>query len=200
MKRIVLALTFVLATSSVAAAQFGQGTENLRGLRGVRVMVIYGHCPTRDVSKCAAGLEEAQRPEELLKMLEADVTEKLQKAGIPLFQTADEITNTGFPYLVVEVTLKKLNRTLFPIETQVRLYQRVRLLRDLSIETDAVTWSMGGSGGPKIEIAKIRRLVGSGIDRFIADYQSVNPKESATVTQSQVRDQQTLKVGSGGFR
>ena len=179
MKRIVLALTFLLATSSVAAAQFGTNTENLRGLKGVRLYVAYGNCPTRDVSKCAEGLEEAQRPE-VLKMLEADVTEKLQKAGIPLFQNATEIASAGSPYLVVTVTLDRPNGFIHPIETEVQLFQKVRLLRDLSIETDAVTWSMGGVGAPKFDMEKVRRLVGYGIDRFIADYESVNPKQSQT--------------------
>jgi hypothetical protein len=179
MKRIVLALTFLLATSSVAAAQFAPSTENLRGLKGVQLHVMYGHCPTRDVSNCAQGLDEAQRPE-VLKIVEADATEKLQKAGIPLFQTADEEINAGFPHLVVMVTLDKLNGFVYPVVTEVKLFQRVRLLRDLTIETDVVTWSLGGVGGPKLDIPKIRRMVATGIDRFIADYQSVNPKESVT--------------------
>jgi hypothetical protein len=61
--------------------------------------------------------------------------------------------------------------------TGVKLLQRVRLARDPSIETDAVTWSLDGvGGGTKAEIERIRRLVAYEIDRFIKDYQSVNPK------------------------
>jgi hypothetical protein len=76
MKRTVLALAFLLVTSSVASAQFAPSTENLRGLKGVRLMVMFNR---------AEGLDEAQRPE-VLKMLEDDVTEKLQKAGVPCLE------------------------------------------------------------------------------------------------------------------
>lgn len=59
--------------------------------------------------------------------------------------------------------------------TEVKLMQRVRLARDPSIETDAVTWYLDGVGGPKLEIPMIRRQVASEIDRFIQDYLSVIP-------------------------
>src|ERR1043166_6986459 len=74
MKRLVLALTFLLVTCSVASAQFAQSTENLRGLKGVRLMVMLANYPHR--------LDEAQWPE-LLKMVQADAIAKLQEAGIP---------------------------------------------------------------------------------------------------------------------
>ena len=179
MKRTILALAFVLVTSSVASAQFAPSTENLRGLKGVRLMVMFHR---------ADGLDEAQRPE-VLKALEADVKGQLQKAGIRLFTTADEVTNTGFPYLVVLVTLDKPNRFTHPIVTEVKLFQRVRLIRDSSIETDAVTWSLGGVGGPKLDISMLRRQVAGEIDRFIADYSSVNPKPMATSSKGKSRDE-----------
>ena len=169
MKRIILALTFLLTMSTVASAQFAPSTENLRGLTGVRLIVMFHR---------ADGLEEAQRPE-LLKVLEADTTAKLQKAGIPMFHTADDMRNAGHPNLIVLVTLDKPNGYVYPIVTEVKLLQKVRLARDPSIETDAVTWSLDGvGGGPKLEIERIRRLVAEEIDRFIKDYQSVNPKQS----------------------
>ena len=178
MKRIILALTCLLATSSGASAQFAPTKENLRGLTGVRLMVMYGHCPSRSFSNCAEGLDEAQRPE-LLKTLEADATTKLENAGIPLFRNADQVTSGGFPYLVILVTLDKPNGFVHPIVTELKLLQRVRLLRDVSIETDAVTWSREGVGQP-LEISKIRHLVANHLDRFVEDYRSVNPKQSAS--------------------
>jgi hypothetical protein len=177
MKRITLALTFLLATSSAASAQFAPSKENLRGLTGVRLVVMYGHCPSRSFSNCAEGLDEAQRPE-LLKTLEADATAKLETAGIPLFRNADQVTSGGFAHLVILVTLDKPNGFVRPIVTELKLFQRVRLLRDISIETDAVTWSREGVGRP-LEVSRIRRLVADHLDRFIEDYQSVNSKQAA---------------------
>lgn len=187
MKRIIVALTFLLATSSVASAQFVKSKENLRGLTGVRLMVMYGHCPTRDISNCAKGLDEAQRPE-VLRMLEADATAKLEEAGIPLFGLADERSaKAGGPKLIIMVTLDKLNGFVHPIVTEVKLLQRVRLVRDVSIEYDAVTWSIGGVGAPKLEIPVLRRLVASNLDDFIEDYRSVNPKQSASSSKDKIK-------------
>jgi hypothetical protein len=63
--------------------------------------------------------------------------------------------------------------------TEVKLLQRARLVRDPSIEYDAVTWSNEGVGQP-LEISRIRRMVANHLDRFVEDYLSVNPKQSAT--------------------
>jgi len=169
MKRIVLALTFLLTMSTVASAQFAPSTENLRGLTGVRLIVMFHR---------ADGLNEERRPE-VLKMLEADTTAKLQKAGIPMFHTADDMRNAGHPRLIVLVTLDKPNGFVYPVVTEVKLMQRVRLARNTSIETDAVTWSLYGVGAPKLDIEAIRALVANEVDGFIKDYQSVNPKQSA---------------------
>jgi len=178
MKRIILALTFLLATSSVASAQFAPSTENLRGLIGVRLMVMFGGA-TR-----AEALDEVERPG-VLKMLEADTKAKLEKAGIPFSRSrfADEIGKAGDPRLIVTVTFDQLNG----FETEVKLMQSVHLARDPSIVTYAVTWSLGG-GGNKAEIATIRRQIASLIDRFIKDYLSVNPKQSASPGQDKSKD------------
>lgn len=167
MKRILLAVVFLLATSGVAMAQFAPSTENLRGLKGVRLIVMFGR---------ADGLEEAQRPV-VLKMVEDDVIAKLQQAGIPLLRYAKELEKAGSPQLVVLITLDVPNGFVHPLVTEVKLFQKVSLARDPSIQTDAVTWQLNGVGGPKLEIAMIRRQVAGEIDRFIADYFSVNPKQ-----------------------
>lgn len=188
MKRIIVTLTFLLATSSVASAQFTKSKENLRGLTGVRLIVMYGHCPTRDISNCAQGLDEAQRPE-VLRMLEADATAKLEEAGITVFGLADKRNDrkAGDPKLIIMVTLDKLNGFVHPIVTEVKLLQRVRLVRNSSIEFDAVTWSIGGVGAPKLEIPVLRSLVASNLDDFIEDYQSVNAKQSASSSKDKIK-------------
>ena len=179
MKRIVVALTFLLATSTVASAQFAPSTENLRGLTGVRLIVMFGR---------ADGLDKAQQPE-VLKILEADTTAKLQKAGIRLFRFADaENEKMGSPKLIVLVTLDKPNGFVHPLVTEVKLLQRVRLARNPSIETDAVTWSLDGVGGPKLEMAMIRRQIAGEVDRFIQDYLSVNPKQSASLRKDRFKN------------
>ena len=178
MKRIILALTFLLATSSAASAQFAPGTENLRGLRGVRPIVMFDR-PTR-----AEALDEVKRPG-VLRMLEDDTKAKLQQAGIPFSRSPfeDDIGKAGSPRLIVLAKLDKPNG----FETEVKLLQRVRLTRDPSIEFDAVTWSLGGGGNTQ-EMPMIRRVIADLIDRFNMDYLSVNPKQSASSGKDESKD------------
>lgn len=178
MKRITFALTLLLATTSVASAQFAPSKENLRGLTGVRLIVRFGHCPTREQINCAKGLDEAQRPE-VLKMIEADATAKLQNAGIAVFRLGNEGNYpAGDPKLIILATLDKPNGFNYPVVIEMRLVQRARLVRDSSIESDAVSWSREDVGGPNLEIPIIQRLVANHLDQFIKDYLSVNPKQS----------------------
>lgn len=172
MRRIVCAVTLVLMTSSAAWAQFAPSKETLRGLPGVRLIVMFD-APTR-----AEAFDEVQRPG-VLKLLEADTKTKLEKAGIPFSQSkyVDKISEAGNPRLIVLVTLDQLKVKGF--ETEVKLIQSVHLSRDPSIETDAVTWSLGG-GGNNGEIEIVRRTIGSLVDRFIEDYLSKNSKQSAS--------------------
>ena len=177
MKRIILALTFLLATSSAASAQFAPGTENLRGLRGVRVIVMFD-APTR-----AEALDEVKRPG-VLRMLEDDTKAKLEKAGIPFSRSrfADDI-GKDYARLIVLAKLDKPNG----FETEVKLLQRVRLTRDPSIEFDAITWSLGGVGN-KLEMPIVRSQIAGLVDRFIEDYLSVNPKQSASLGKDESKD------------
>jgi len=175
MKRIVLALIFLLATSSAASAQFAPSTENLRGLKGVRLIVMLANYPHR--------LDEAEWPE-LLKLVQADAIAKLQEADIALSRSkyVDEIGKAGDPRLVISVPMDERNSSV-SLTTEVKLFQKVRLSRDPSIETDAVTWSQWGSvTWPMPRDSVIRRQIAGEIDRFIQDYLSVNPKQSANST------------------
>jgi SepF-like predicted cell division protein (DUF552 family) len=52
-----------------------------------------------------------------------------------------------------------------------------------------VTWSLNGVAGPKVDVAKLRRQVASEIDRFVADYSSVNPKLMVTSNNVKLKDE-----------
>jgi hypothetical protein len=135
----------------------------------------------------AEGLEEVQRPE-VLKMLEDDITAKLEKAGVPFIrsQSADK-TGKNYARLIVLVRLNVPNGFVYPLEGEVKLLQRVRLLRDPSIEFEAVSWSRGGTGN-MLEKPMMRSLIADLIDSFIRDYLSVNPKQSASSSKDKSRD------------
>src|SRR6266540_6901925 len=140
--------------------------------------------PTR-----AEAFDEVKRPG-VLRMLEDDTKAKLQEAGIPFSRSrfaddrlAYEIGKAGNPRLIVLAKLDKPNG----FETEVKLLQSVRLTRDPSIEFDAVTWSLAG-GGNMHEIPIVRSQIAGLIDRFIEDYLSVNPKQSASSGKNKFSD------------
>jgi hypothetical protein len=164
-KRITVILAMLFVSTVTVLGQAGPGQENnLRGLKGVRLIVMFGR---------AEAIDEAERPA-ILKLVEADVSAKLKSAGITLLQLHNEIVDAGAPYLMVYVTCDKPNGYVYPVVTDVKLQQRVRLLRDPSIEADVATWREGGIGAGKLSPDLIRQLVSSSIDTFIRDYRIVN--------------------------
>jgi|GEM_PF-1585469 len=188
MKRVIVALVFLALSASPNMGQSEAGTGgqagNLRGLTGVQLIVMFGR---------ADGLpDEAQRAE-VLKLLEDDAKAKLQQAGIRFSPSplVGDVSIAGNPRLIVFVTLDKLNGFVPPIRTEVKLVKRVQLVRDPSIEFDAVIWSRGGTGAPKLKIPVIQSLVADLITDFIRDYLSVNPKQS--VSSGKVRSKYTKR-------
>jgi hypothetical protein len=166
MKKMIFAFAFLLITTTAVPAQSRQ-VENLRGLKGVRLVIMFGR---------ADAMDELQRPG-VLKLLEADAKAKFQKARIPLLQFANEIEEAGSPHLIVTITLDKPNGFVYPLVTEVKLLQRVRLARDPSIESDIPTWQMSGVGAPEFTVQMIRTQISGEIDQFIKDYTTANPKQ-----------------------
>src|SRR5262249_5992094 len=97
MERAIVVLAFLLVSSSATLAQFAPSTENLRGLTGVRLMVMLGHYPHR--------MEEAEKPE-ILKLVGAEAAAKLERAGIPFYTSpSDPRRKPGYAILVITVTM-----------------------------------------------------------------------------------------------
>ena len=166
MKRTITILAFLLSISGVTFGQAGHAGQenNLRGLKGVRLVVMFAR---------ADAVDEADRPA-ILKLVEADASAKFQQAGITLLRYADEVENAGSPRLIVYITCDKPNGFVYPLVTKVTLLQHVRLTRDPSIESDLATWEQWGIGGPKLTVEMIRSQVATEIDQFIKDYLTVN--------------------------
>ena len=166
MKLTIVSFTFLLLISGVALGQAGHAGQenNIRGLKGVRLVVMFAR---------ADAVDEAERPA-ILKLVEADASAKFQKAGITLFRYAGELENAGSPQLIVYITCDKPNGFVYPLVTRVTLLQHVRLARDPSIEADLATWEQWGVGGPKLTVEMIRSQVATEIDQFIKDYLTVN--------------------------
>jgi hypothetical protein len=165
MKRVILLIAFLSVSSTAVVGQAGQ-EKNLRGLKGLRLVVMFHE---------ADAINEADRPA-ILRLVEADASAKFKKAGIPLFRFANEVEEAGFPQLIVYITAHKPNGPVYPLATNVRFLQRVRLARDSSIEADLATWETWGVGGPELTVEMIRGLVTTEIEQFIRDYIAVNSR------------------------
>jgi hypothetical protein len=161
-------LAFLSLSSTAALGQAGHARqeENLRGLKGVRLVVMFARPPA---------IDEAERPG-ILKLVEGDAIAKFEKARIPLFRFANEVEEAGFPQLIVYIAADKPNGFVYPVVTTVRLLQRVRLARDPSIEADLATWEHSGIVAPEMTVPLIRRSVAGEIDQFIKDYLAANPR------------------------
>ncbi len=166
MKRTVLLLAFMLAGTTAVLGQAGYAGQekNLRGLKGIRLEVMFAR---------GDAIDEIERPA-IVKLVEGDATAKLEKAHIPLFHFVSEVEDAGFPRLVVYITADKPNGFVYPLVTKVWLLQRVRLARDPSIEANLATWEQSGIGAPTLSVEMIRSQVASEIDQFIKDYVAVN--------------------------
>ena len=111
MKTTLLAVVFLLASAGPTLAQFAPSTENLQGLKGVRQIVMSGR---------PDGKENPEWPG-ALRVVEADVTAKLEEAGIPLLRYAGEVEKAGYPRLIVMIRYRPNGS---PLETDVKLLQR----------------------------------------------------------------------------
>jgi hypothetical protein len=144
--------------------------ESLRGLSGVRVVVLFGR---------AEALDESKRPA-LLQILQSDAEEKLTKAGIRLLNKPGEVQSTpGSPELYVMVTLDKPNGHVFPVVSETRLLQKARLSQRPEVELALATWVTKSVGDYELsDLYNLRLQVGNEIKRFIQDYQAANSAAS----------------------
>lgn len=166
MKHLILLIALLLVSSSAIVGQSGHAGQekNLRGLKGLRLVVMFPRAET---------LADAERLA-ILSLVEADATAKFETAAIPLLRFTKEVEDAGSPQLIVYLTLDKPDGFSSPLKATVKLLQRVRLARDPSIQADLATWEQFGIGGPTATVEMIRGLVGTEIDQFIRDYSIAN--------------------------
>lgn len=142
---LLLAPAFTQAQTSVQSHY----PQSLRGLKGVRLVVMFGR---------TGALDEDRKPE-ILKALQGDAEAKLAKAGIPLLKTGGDLAEApGSLQLFVTVTLDRSNGHVFPVATQTRLLQKAHLSSDPSVELDLQTWAASSIGDYDIsDVESMRR-------------------------------------------
>ena len=158
-----------LALPGPALAETGQSArQTLKGLKGVLV-VVTGISPEAEKD----GLKKAD--------LQADVEERLRRAGLRVLSRNERFQAPGQPHLFVRfIDQKRSDMELYAISIAVHLVQMVRLARDGKVLVPAETWGMTGvvSVGAK-ELQSVRTLVGEYVDMFVEAAEAANPAKPA---------------------
>ncbi|HXB67442.1 MAG TPA: hypothetical protein VNY05_04325 [Candidatus Acidoferrales bacterium] len=103
--------------------------------------------------------------------LQSRMERRLQNAGIPLVKDGRE-------FLGLRVTQVRSKRGPVAVSISIGLYQPVLLSRDRNIRTVTQTWEVVTTlmAEPKVLYEASMTSVDELIDRFVAAYQSMNPK------------------------
>jgi hypothetical protein len=112
--------------------------------------------------------------------LKSVAEQSLRKEGVPLWSAdlAEWLKRPGLPVVIVHVTttpIPELNRVSYAVELE--LFQQVRLVRDTSVESYAITWRRGSSGLCRpSEVQRELESATSGLaNLFALGYVSANP-------------------------
>lgn len=138
----------------------------LAGLTGVHVVV-------HEVGP------EAEREGLSRSSLQADVEQRLRRAGLRVFTPTEAMASVGRPTLELRVNLLRSPEPpqgyIYSVDLSLR--QQIRLVRDRTVESYAVTWSenreVGGVRATRVSV--VREAVRSRVDQFVAAWQAVNP-------------------------
>jgi len=164
---VIIVMVLVCVVPSALALDSDVNRETLRGLKGVRVLV---EDLASEVGK--AGLTKNQ--------LQADIEDKLRKAGIKALTQDECFATPGEPYLYVNINLnfRKADPNIYSFSIDIGVIQNVTLDRDPKQKTYAATWSTGGVGSIKQEfLPRLKDSVDDLLDLFIKSYLAVNPKK-----------------------
>lgn len=164
-KRILTITLLLLGLATHISAQSRGDKENLEGLQDIGLVVKYGNADGLDMALQATTLQ----------MLQDRAKDRLQQAGIPLLKSSEEAVMAGRPRLVFSVTLNKHTETASAIYVEGKVYERVRLSRDLQKEMELATWIRGGSGDPTVTQQMLLDVFDGQLNEFIRDYRAANP-------------------------
>ncbi len=100
---------------------------------------------------------------------------RLQQAGLPVSPEGQVTADDRVPYLHVHVNTVHAGRGLYPFGVEIRFFQAVRLVRDPSTPTVAVTWSTSIVGIASYDqLGLISETALNLLEDFIKDFQRVN--------------------------
>ena len=167
MQQCLFALMVVGWLWSAVPYSFAEGNfqrDTLRGLPGVWVVV----------EQLPSALERTGLTQ---GHVHQEAEDKLRKAGVKILTQEECWQTPGMPWLYLTIALFKANETTYAVTIAATLNQEVTLTRNPQIKTFGVTWDAGVQVGAvdTESLPTIRQKVGGLVDKFVADYQAMNP-------------------------
>lgn len=138
----------------------------LVGLTGVHVVVY-------DMSG------EGEREGLTRSSLQAELEQRLRLAGLRPLGASEAISSVGRPTLELRLNLARVPEApqLYVYSVELALRQEIRLMRDRTIESFAITWSDPPQVGTvePARLSVIRDAVRAKVNQFITAWQAANP-------------------------
>lgn len=162
---LIVGLAASLALPLQLAAQESDETsrETLRGVSAVWVLV-----ESADEVLKGAGLGEDH--------LRVYIAARLRDGGIRVVGRGAGIRDTA-PFLYLNMQTSKSEKGDYAFIVYLHFNQSVRLVRDSTIETDAVTWHVEAFGSVALdEVGTLRSWVDEFVDSFIQAYRAANAR------------------------
>ena len=161
----VLALLVGLA-SPAPALDTPNERVTLAGLTGVHVVV----------TEMSA---EAEREGLTRSSLQAELESRLRKGGLRVLGATEALTSTGRPTLELRVILIRSQEAsqLYVNSVDLTLRQQIRLTRDRTIESFAVTWSEPPDVGAvePARVSAVRDAIRAKVEQFVSAWLAANP-------------------------
>ena len=159
---IILCLWGLSATAAWAQSEIERERASLRGVDGFYLSLnTVGDASVEDSLDFEA--------------LHQGLRTRLQEAGLPMWPEGQVTAADRLPYLHVHVNTVHAGRGLYPFGVEIRFFQAVRLVRDPSTPTVAVTWSTSIVGIASYDqLGLISETALNLLEDFIEDFQRVN--------------------------
>lgn len=109
--------------------------------------------------------------------LQADLEERLRRAGLRIFTGKEALASVGRPTVKLRVALHRPPEAprLYVYSIDLTLRQQIRLVRNRAIESFAITWSDNREVGAvdASHLARVRDAVRVKVDQFIQAWETV---------------------------
>jgi hypothetical protein len=162
--------TVLLATETIAKDLTSDRRETLKGIKSMTIVVEGIKQPDATANRLTK------------EVIEKDVTEKLQEAGINVAPFTDLTSDLPWVYVNIHLMEHKELSGFYTFSLGVEVRQFVILKRIARLGFNAATWDhrLVGMISSSEAVSTVRDSLNKAMDRFVDDYRAVNPTEEKT--------------------